>query len=144
MLVLIPRVLWQFRVGLAAAVLVLSLICLPKRLSSAQLRRLLPLCAFLFVGTAFSADQIAMAAPVHTPPPELVGLPSLEPLNDGYKYVSPLSVSTALLSVSSTALCTCTGPTSYRTDTQPIKVVTNSAFSITHVNAVPSFRKGLL
>jgi energy-coupling factor transporter transmembrane protein EcfT len=88
MLVLIPRVLWQFRLGLAAAVLVLSAVCLPKRVSSAQLRRLLSLCALLFIGTACSADQIVMSATAHAPPPELVGLPSLEALNDGYKCAS--------------------------------------------------------
>lgn len=89
LLIVIPRVLWQFRLGMAAAVLVLSLVCLPKRLSSAQLRRLLPLCALIFVATACSADQIVMSAPAHTPPPDLLGLPSLEALNDGYKCASP-------------------------------------------------------
>ena len=70
---------------MAAAVLVLSVICLPKRLSSAQLRRLLPLSALLFVATACSADPVVMSVPTHTPPPDLVGLPTMEALNNGYK-----------------------------------------------------------
>lgn len=86
LLILIPRVYWQFRVGLVAAVVCLTLICLPYRLSKAQLGRLLPLALLLFTTTAITSDQVMLSGPSHLTTPDVQGLPSLEPFSGGYKY----------------------------------------------------------
>lgn len=86
LLILIPRVYWQFRLGLVAAVILLTLICLPSRLSKAQLGRLLPLAMLLFTTTALTADQVMLSGPSHLAPPDVQGLPSMEALAGGYKY----------------------------------------------------------
>lgn len=85
LLILIPRVYWQFRVGLVVAVILLTLICLPYRLSRAQLGRLLPLALVLFTTTAITSDQVMLSGPSHLATPNVQGLPSLEPLSGGYK-----------------------------------------------------------
>lgn len=86
LLILIPRVYWQFRLGLVAAIVLLTLACLPSRLSKAQLGRLLPLALLLFTTTAVTSDQVMMSGPSHLATPEVQGLPSMESLGGGYKY----------------------------------------------------------
>jgi hypothetical protein len=58
LLILIPRLPWQARVFVVASVIVLALVCLPERLSKAQLARLLPLSTLLATITALTADQV--------------------------------------------------------------------------------------
>eukprot|EP00892_Ulva_mutabilis_P008741 jgi/Ulvmu1/6239/UM028_0097.1 len=87
LLILIPRVYWQLRIGLVVAIVLLTLVCLPPRLSRAQLGRLLPLAMLLFTTTAVTSDQVMMSGPSHLAPPDVQGLPSIESLNGGYQYV---------------------------------------------------------
>lgn len=58
LLLLIPRLPWQARVSVVAGVLLLSVVCLPRRLCKAQLKRLLPLALLLTGITALTADQV--------------------------------------------------------------------------------------
>jgi hypothetical protein len=83
----IPRAPWQLKLALVAATVVLALTCLPRRLSRAQLTRLLPLAALICIMTSLTADQSVPSAPSNVAPPELQGLPSLERLGGGYRRV---------------------------------------------------------
>lgn len=75
------------RIGLVSGVLILSVLCLPKRLWKAQLRPLLFVCSLVFVMTAFTADGVALLAqPKSLPPPQL-GLPEVPAAPGGYRYV---------------------------------------------------------
>ena len=58
LLLLIPRLPWQARVSVVAGVLLLSVVCLPRRLCVEQLKRLLPLALLLTGLTALTADQV--------------------------------------------------------------------------------------
>lgn len=54
LLILVPRLPWQARLGAVGVIVGLSLACLPRRLARAQLARLLPLAALVTVATALS------------------------------------------------------------------------------------------
>lgn len=84
-LILVPRVYWQFRLVLVAAVVLLTLLSLPPRLSKAQLGRLLPLGMLLFATTAVTSDQVMLSGPSHLATPDVQGLSSLETLGAGFK-----------------------------------------------------------
>ena len=57
LLVLIPRLPWQARLGLVAGVLALAVWCLPRRLAKAQLSRLVPIALLITLVTSLS-DQV--------------------------------------------------------------------------------------
>lgn len=89
----IPRAPWQLKLGLVVATAALAVTCLPRRLSAAQLSRLLPLAALICVMASLTADQTVPSVVSSMPPPELQDLPSLERLSDGYQCVPTASTS---------------------------------------------------
>nr|GEX38431.1 protein ABCI12, chloroplastic [Tanacetum cinerariifolium]GEX38436.1 protein ABCI12, chloroplastic [Tanacetum cinerariifolium] len=97
------------RFGLITFLGLLSVWILPRQVWTDQLGRAALLSGILFLMLGLGADTLPMVVQSRTPPPSLMGLPSIPPSYDGYSYLlfklGPLQLTRKGLSVASTSAC---------------------------------------
>ncbi|XP_071742049.1 protein ABCI12, chloroplastic-like [Rutidosis leptorrhynchoides] len=97
------------RFGLIGFLALLSVWIQPRQVWVDQLGRVTLLSGILFLMLGLGADSAPMVVQSRTPPPSMMGLPSIPPSFDGYSYllfkVGPLQLTRKGLSVASTSAC---------------------------------------
>ncbi|XP_027352734.1 protein ABCI12, chloroplastic [Abrus precatorius] len=97
------------RFGLVIYLTMLSIWVLPKNTWKDQLGRVYFLSGLLFITLGLGSDGVPAPVQMRTPPPAMMGLPSLPVSLAGYSYViaklGPLSFTRKGLSVASTVAC---------------------------------------
>ncbi|PWA39750.1 cobalt ion transmembrane transporter [Artemisia annua] len=97
------------RFGLITFLGILSVWILPRQVWTDQLGRVALLSGVLFLMLGLGADTLPMVVQSRTPPPSMMGLPSIPPSYDGYSYLlfklGPLQLTRKGLSVASTSAC---------------------------------------
>ncbi|XP_050229776.1 protein ABCI12, chloroplastic [Mercurialis annua] len=97
------------RVGLVVYLALLSIWILPRQVWMDQLGRVSLLSGILFIMLGFGSDSAPALIQSRTPPPAMMGLPSLPASLGGYSYLimklGPLKFTRKGLSVASTAAC---------------------------------------
>lgn len=95
------------RFGLVAYLSLLSILILPRHVWMDQLGRVSLLSGILFIMLGLGADGAPPAVQLRTPPPSMMGLPSLPASLEGYSYIimklGPLQLTRKGLSVASTS-----------------------------------------
>ncbi|KAI3715381.1 hypothetical protein L6452_22362 [Arctium lappa] len=97
------------RFGLITFLALLSVWILPRQVWVDQLGRVALLSGILFIMLGLGADSMPMVVQSRTPPPSMMGLPSIPPSFAGYSYLlfklGPLQLTRKGLSVASTSAC---------------------------------------
>nr|XP_043624419.1 protein ABCI12, chloroplastic [Erigeron canadensis] len=97
------------RFGLIAFLAILSVWIQPRQVWMDQLGRVSLLSGILFIMLGLGADSAPMIVQSRTPPPSMMGLPSIPPSFDGYSYLlfklGPLQMTRKGLAVASTSAC---------------------------------------
>ncbi|XP_061347925.1 protein ABCI12, chloroplastic [Gastrolobium bilobum] len=97
------------RFGLVIYLTLLSIWVLPRNVWTDQLGRVYLLSGLLFITLGLGSDGVPALVQLRTPPPAMMGLPSIPVSLTGYSYVitklGPLTFTRKGLSVASTAAC---------------------------------------
>ncbi|XAR57174.1 hypothetical protein NMG60_11025227, partial [Bertholletia excelsa] len=99
----------MMRFGVTTYLALLSIWVLPTRVWMDQLGRVSLLCGILFIMLGLGTDGVPSLVEARSPPPSIIGLPSLPASLEGYSYVimklGPLQLTRKGLSVASTSVC---------------------------------------